>query len=143
MPDWKTEYQNFVTIPYYKLVQQLEYKAEEQGITVIKQDESHTSKCSFLDDEPIEHHQKYVGRRVSRGLFKSKQSTIINADVNGAYNILKKAIPNAFSDFFVRNVDGIEGIGLYPVCMSLSGFDKNPPNDDSIRIEMETTVEFL
>jgi len=104
----KRNTQNFVTIPYYKLVQQLEYKAEEKGITVIKQEESHSSKCSFLDNEPVEHHNKYVGKRISRGLFQSKKGTIINADVNGAYNILKKAILNAFE------ADRIEDVGLHP-----------------------------
>jgi len=100
--------QNFVTIPFYKLIQQLEYKAEEQGLTVIKQEESHSSKCSFLDNEPIEHHNKYLGRRITRGLFKSHKGTIINADVNGAYNILKKAFLNAVE------ADRIEAVGLHP-----------------------------
>ena len=114
-PDWKqnchlgkVNTQNFVTIPYFKLIQQLEYKAEEQGITVIKQEESHSSKCSFLDNEPIEHHNKYIGRRITRGLFKSQKGTIINADVNGAYNILKKALLNAVE------ADRIEDVGLHP-----------------------------
>lgn len=56
-PKWKQKCQmgkrntqNFVTIPYYKLIHQLVYKATEQGITVIKQDESYSSKCSFLDN---------------------------------------------------------------------------------------------
>ena len=113
--DWKQKCQigkrntqNFVTIPYYMLIQQLVYKAEEQGITVIKQEESHSSKCSFLDNEPIEHHGKYLGRRMTRGLFKSQKGTIINADVNGAYNILKKAFLNAV------DADRIEDVGLHP-----------------------------
>jgi putative transposase len=114
-PDWKQNChlgkkntQNFVTIPYYKLIQQLDYKAEEQGITVIKQEESYSSKCSFLDDEPIKHHDKYLGRRITRGLFKSHTGTVINADVNGAYNILKKALLNAV------DADRIEDVGLHP-----------------------------
>ena len=114
-PDWKQNChlgkkntQNFVTIPYSKLIQQLVYKAEEKGITVIKQEESHSSKCSFLDDEPIEHHDKYLGRRITRGLFKSCKGTIINADVNGAYNILKKALLNAV------DADRIEDVRLHP-----------------------------
>ncbi len=106
----KRNTQNFVTIPYYKLIEQLEYKAEEQGIMVIKQEESHTSKCSFLDNEPIERHKKYLGRRITRGLFKSTTGTIINTDVNGAYNILKKAFPNAIA------ADRIEDVGLHPSC---------------------------
>ncbi len=104
----KRNTQNFVTIPYYKLVQQLEYKAEEQGIEVIKQEESHSSKCSFLDNEPITHHANYLGKRISRGLFQSKKGIIINADVNGAYNILKKAFLNAVT------ADRIEDVGLHP-----------------------------
>ncbi len=114
-PDWKQNCQigkrntqNFVTIPHYKLIQQLDYKAAEQGITVIRQEESYSSKCSFLDNEPIEHHSEYLGRRMTRGLFKSQKGTIINADVNGAYNILKKALLNAV------DADRIEDVGLHP-----------------------------
>jgi putative transposase len=104
----KKNTQNFVSIPYYNLIQQLEYKAEEQGILVVKQEESYSSKCSFLDNELIETHDKYLGCRVTRGLFRSQKGTIINADVNGAYNILKKAFPNAIP------ADGIEDVGLHP-----------------------------
>ena len=120
-PDWeqkcqigKKNTQNFINIPYYKLIQQLDYKAEEQGITIIKQEESHSSKCSFLDNEPIEHHDKYAGKRISRGLFKTEKGTIINADVNGAYNILKKAFLNAVV------ADRIEGVGLHPTRWKLA-----------------------
>jgi IS605 OrfB family transposase len=104
----KRNNQNFVTIPFHKLIQQLSYKAEEQGIMVIEQEESHSSKCSFLDNEPIRHHDKYQGKRISRGLFKSRKGIIINADVNGGYNILKKAFLNAFG------ADWIEDVGLHP-----------------------------
>lgn len=99
--------QNFVYLPFSKLVRQLQYKAEEQGIHVFLQEESHTSKCSFLDLEPIEHQGNYLGCRKKRGLFESATGTLINADVNGAYNIIRKAFPNAFAD-------GIEGVGLHP-----------------------------
>jgi putative transposase len=104
----KRNTQNFVTIPYYKLVKQLGYKATERGITVIKQEESYSSKCSFLDNESIEYHNKFLGRRMTRGLFKSHKGTIINADVNGAYNILRKAFLNAI------DADRIEDVGLHP-----------------------------
>jgi len=57
--------------------------------------------------KPIEHKENYVGRRKSRGLFQSANGPLINADVNGAYNIIKKAIPKAFAD-------GIDGVGLHP-----------------------------
>ena len=65
-------------------------------------------KCSFLDNETIEFHKKYMGKRISRGLFKTSKGILINADVNGAYNIMKKGFPNAVS------VDGIEVSGLMP-----------------------------
>jgi len=112
--EWKQEVnlgkknnQNFVQIPFWTLIQQIKYKAEERGIEVMLVEEDHTSKCSFLDCEPIEH-REYIGRRL-RGLFKSARGTIINADVNAAYNIIRKAIPEAFE------ADGIEGVGLHPV----------------------------
>jgi len=105
----KKNTQNFVGIPFYKLVQKLSYKSEEVGIELIKIEEGHTSKCSFLDNEPIEHSENYVGKRVSRGVFRSEQGTLINADVNASYNIIKKAIPNAFG-----KADGIEGVALHP-----------------------------
>jgi len=87
--------QNFVTIPFYKLTHMLSYKAEKEGVEILFKEESHTSKCSFFDDESIEHHDRYVGKR-KRGLFKTRFGYIINADVNGALNIIKKAIPDAF-----------------------------------------------
>jgi len=103
--------QNFVQIPYTILINQLQYKCEEAGIKMILQDESHTSLCSFLDNEPIEHHEQYMGKRISRGLYRSARGIIINADVNGAYNIVRKAIPKAFAKV---DADGIEGVGLHP-----------------------------
>lgn len=114
-PEWKQEInlgkktnQNFVSIPFYQFKKMIKYKAEEVGIDIIEQDESHTSKCSFLDDESVEHHEIYVGKRISRGLFRSSIGKIINADVQGALNTIKKAIPKAFPK---GNADGIEGVG--------------------------------
>lgn len=82
--------QNFVFLPFTKLISMLQYKCERLGIRVIVTEESHTSKCSFLDLESIEHHDDYVGRRVKRGLFKSANGTCINADINGSLNIGRK-----------------------------------------------------
>ena len=84
--------QNFVQIPYYKLLNMLTYKCEMEGISVIVTEESYTSKCSFLDDEDICKHEEYVGKRIKRGLYKASDGRLINADVNGALNILKKVI---------------------------------------------------
>jgi putative transposase len=76
-------------------------------------EESHTSRVSFLDSEPIKHHPRYVGTRVRRGLFRSSKGVLMNADMNGGYNIGRKAVPEAFS------VDGIEGVGLHPYSLSI------------------------
>lgn len=84
--------QNFVNIPYYKLLNMLTYKCELLGITVHITEESYTSKCSFLDNEEICKHEDYKGKRIKRGLYKSSDGRLINADVNGALNILKKVI---------------------------------------------------
>ena len=84
--------QNFVQIPYYKLLNMLTYKCEIEGISVIVTEERYTSKCSFLDDEDICKHEEYVGKRIKRGLYKASDGRLINADVNGALNILKKVI---------------------------------------------------
>lgn len=82
--------QNFVTIPFGQLYNLLKYKLELAGINYIETEESHTSKCSFIDKEEICHHDSYVGRRVRRGLFKSKEGKKYNADINGSLNILRK-----------------------------------------------------
>ncbi|MGC8561977.1 MAG: RNA-guided endonuclease InsQ/TnpB family protein [Thermoplasmata archaeon] len=108
----KRNNQNFVQLPFNTLIQQIRYKAEEKGINVMIQEESHTSKCSFLDNEVVEHHDTYMGKRISRGTFLSADGTPIHADLNGSYNIIRKAIPEAFAD-------GIEGIGLYPRSLSI------------------------
>ena len=92
--------QNFVTIPFSRLYQLLKYKLELNGINYIETEESHTSKCSFIDKEEICHHDSYVGRRVKRGLFKSKEGKKYNADINGSLNILRKYLTsqNIYSD---------------------------------------------
>lgn len=104
----KKNNQNFVQIPFYKLISMVEYKAKMVGLNVIKNDESYTSKCSFLDNESIKKHNNYKGIRTKRGLFKSSTGRLINADVNASYNIMKKVVPNVFSD-------GIEGVSIHPI----------------------------
>ena len=120
----KRNNQNFVQIPFGKLIQQIGYKAEEKGIELKEQEESHTSKCSFLDNELVEHHDKYVGRRRSRGLFRTAKGTWINADVNAGYNIIKKAILKAFDKY----VDGIEGVALHPLRYNVTNKEINKSN---------------
>ena len=86
----KVNNQNFVHIPFYRLINMLAYKCRLKGIKFQTITESYTSKCSFIDNEEIKKHTSYYGRRISRELFKTKNGLIINADINGAYNILKK-----------------------------------------------------
>jgi putative transposase len=110
----KSANQNFVAIPYDKLINMIKYKAEDIGITVITNEESYTSGCSFLDNEVIGKDSYNKSRRIMRGLFKSNKGILINSDVNGAYNIMKKVFSEAF------RVDEIEGVGLHPVRVSIA-----------------------
>jgi len=100
--------QNFVQIPHTRFINMLTYKAQLMGITVLTTEESYTSKCSFLDGETVCKHEQYAGKRVKRGLFRASDGRLISADVNAAYNIVRKVIPNAFGN-------GIEGAVVHPV----------------------------
>ena len=103
--DWKNginlgkrNNQNFVNIPYTKFINQLTYKCQMLGITVITREESYTSKASFLDYDEIPNYKdevipKFSGKRIKRGAYRSK-IRIINADVNGAYNTMVKEDSN-------------------------------------------------
>ena len=82
--------QTFVSIPHSRLVDFLRYKCGLVGIRFLEVEESYTSKCSALDLEPVQKHETYLGKRKHRGLFISHQNKAINADVNGAVNILRK-----------------------------------------------------
>ena len=96
--------QNFVQIPFYKFVKQIEYRAENLGIRIIMQEESYTSKASFLDKDDIpvygktEGEPSFSGTRYQRGMYRSKDGTVLNADLNGSANILRKAVPDAFGE---------------------------------------------
>lgn len=90
----KKENQHFVQIPYNRLIQMLEYKAQEIGVTVIIIEESYTSGTSFVDNEMPVKENYNKSRRIKRGLFKTSDGSFINADVNGSYQIMKKVIPN-------------------------------------------------
>jgi len=88
----RTNNQSFTNIPFYTFINQLEYKCKLEGINVILTEESYTSKCSFLDGESLEEHENYLGKRIKRGLFKSAEGKLINADLNGSLNILRKVV---------------------------------------------------
>ncbi len=84
----KVSNQNFVSIPYNMLIQMLAYKCHLAGIEVVYANEAYTSKCSFFDREKVCKHTIYKGKRVKRGLFVTSTGLKVNADVNGALNIL-------------------------------------------------------
>lgn len=90
--------QTFVNIPFGQLRSKLEYLCELNGITFVKQEESYTSKASFWDKDEIPVYNadnpkdyEFSGNRIYRGLYKCKDGTRFNADVNGALNILRKS----------------------------------------------------
>ena len=82
--------QNFVQIPFFKFKQKLKSKCELHGINYHIQEESYTSKCDALALEPINKQASYLGKRIKRGLFQSSTGVLLNADTNGALNILRK-----------------------------------------------------
>jgi putative transposase len=114
----KANNQNFVNIPHSRFIEMITYKCELQGINIILQEESYTSKASFLnlDNIPIygdKQLKKFSGYRYTRGMYKIRgKKEFINADVNGSYNILRKAIPRVFAN-------GIEDIGVCPVVITM------------------------
>ena len=109
----KKDTQHFVQIPHARFVDMLCYKARLVGIQVILQEESYTSKASFLDSDPlptygkVESEPAFSGRRVKRGLYRASGKRFINADVNGSLNILRKASPNGFPN-------GVEAVAVQP-----------------------------
>lgn len=104
--------QKFVSIPYDMFIKQLAYKCENVGIRFILTEESYTSGTSFLDGELPCRENYDKSRRIHRGLFQCGQG-LINADVNGSYQIMMKVFPNAFAN-------GIEGVGLHPLSMKIA-----------------------
>ncbi|WP_251950641.1 RNA-guided endonuclease InsQ/TnpB family protein [Thermococcus argininiproducens] len=86
----KVNNQNFQFIPYGLFKRKLKAKCERYGINFIEVDEAYTSKADALALEPLEKKEEYWGKRIKRGLYQSSTGVLINADVNGALNILRK-----------------------------------------------------
>lgn len=114
--EWKQESplgrvvnQSFVQIPFARFLQMIQYKAEEVGITVILTEERYTSGTSFLDGEAPTKVNYNKARRVHRGLFVSNTGIAINADLNGAYQILKKVV----------SIKWDRGWALHPVVVNI------------------------
>ncbi|MGG0239217.1 RNA-guided endonuclease InsQ/TnpB family protein [Bacillus rhizoplanae] len=107
----KKNNQTFCHISHSVLIQMITYKANAVGIQVIVTEESYTSKASFLDNDFIptygtnDQNATFSGKRMKRGMYRSAKGIEINADVNAAANILRKVVPNAWTN-------GIEGLGV-------------------------------
>lgn len=101
---WKQEkkyMQNFTFIPYEMLLQQLQYKCENYGIKYVETNEAYTSGTSYLDDElPIKENYNKE-RRIERGLFQAKDK-LINADVNGSLQIMRKVFPDSYTGYGIE-----------------------------------------
>ena len=99
----KVNNQNMVMIPFYKLRQKLQYQCELHGISYCPQEESYTSKASCLDDDYIPVYGETVatpfsGKRIHRGLYRASDGSVLNADINGSVNILKKYLKECKSN---------------------------------------------
>jgi IS605 OrfB family transposase len=101
----KTINQNFIQIPLCKLKDRIKYLCNINGIKYTQINESYTSICSFYDNEEIKYHTKYKGKRITRSLFKTNTGKIINADINGALNIMAKSKPERYDILsYLRNI---------------------------------------
>ncbi|MEQ9486103.1 IS200/IS605 family accessory protein TnpB-related protein [Coleofasciculus sp. F4-SAH-05] len=108
----KRNNQTFVNIPHALLIDQLTYKCELAGIKVVIIEESYTSITSAIDLESPCKQSKYTGRRVKRGLFKSSNGRVINADINGSIQIIRKYLPEAFT------VEGVVSCAVEPILVN-------------------------
>lgn len=103
--------QNTVMIPLYKFRQKLQYQCELHGIKYCPQEESYTSKASCLDDDQIpsygvnDSENNFSGKRIHRGLYQSADGSVLNADINGSVNILKKYFKERKSNVTITTDD--------------------------------------
>jgi putative transposase len=104
--------QAFVMIPHARFIAMLTYKATLAGIQVATIAENYTSKCSFLDNEPLQHHERYLGKRVKRGLFIASMGQPIHADINGSLNILRRYAPQVVTQ-------GVSAFAVHPAPLRL------------------------
>ena len=115
--------QNFVQIPPARFIAMLTYRAELVGIRVEVTEESYTSKASLLDLDPLpvrtsgaDEKHVFSGKRVKRGLYRASDGRFINADVNGAGNIIRKVAPDAFGQRAVEDGKAVQtSLVVHPV----------------------------
>jgi putative transposase len=118
----KKDKQHFVQLPHARFIDMLSYKARLVGIQVVLQEESYTSQASFLDGDfiptygQVESEPIFSGKRLTRGMYRAGSGLRFNADVNGSYNILRKASPDAFQGKGVE-----DGVVVHPMRLVLPG----------------------
>ena len=129
----KQNNQNFVSIPYTKFIRILKVVAAKFQIPVVVREESYTSRASLLDGDAIPTYGEkgaqevqFSGKRVKRGLYQAKDGTLLNADVNGACNILRKEYPHAFDSitdfsYLWQTTRSVGYKDLYPNAKALKG----------------------
>src|SRR5947209_16960985 len=122
-PLWKQEAnmgrknnQQFVQLPHARFIDHLAYKAKLVGIQVIIQEESYTSKASFLDDDLIPTYQAnrsekpvFSGQRIARSWYRASDGKAIHADINGSFNILRKS-----NSDLLQLGRGVAGTAVHP-----------------------------
>jgi len=130
--------QNFVQIPHARFIHLLMYKAEMVGIRALLTEESYTSKASFLDRDPLPTHKKgetteytFSGKRIKRGLYRASDGRLINADINGSGNIVRKVAPDAFGSDGVEDGEATPRV-VHPVRIVIPL--TNPKTQTNVRI---------
>lgn len=115
----KVNNQNFIQIPFLRFINMLKYKCKLAGIALVTINEAYTSKCLFLDKEEIVKHSNYLGKRINRGLYQTYLGKVINSDVNGSANILRKYL-NEFEKINIYLlIDSIEAVVLQPTRINI------------------------
>ena len=125
--DWKQDInigsknnQSFTSIPHNMFTNMLKYKCRLNGINVVCIEESYTSKSSFLDSDHIPYLKdkkvNFSGQRIKRGLYRSRNGSIINADVNGSFNILRRFVLKEVGDVSLLPTD--RGFVFNPIRIS-------------------------
>lgn len=110
--------QNFIQLPFGRLIHYIEYKSKLNGLNFKTIEESYTSKCDALALEEICKQEVYSGKRIERGLFKSSNNKVINSDVNGALNILRK-VDKCKGESFIRGITE-SGAVIVPIKIRLN-----------------------
>lgn len=138
--------QNFQSIPFNNLIQKIQYKAEIAGIKVIFTEEAYTSKASFLDRDELPQYDKDVpspdfsGVRMKRGLYRSKDGVLLNADCNGSGNIGRKVFPNEMNNSRWDRSVAATPIVVNPLKLSSHTVGKQNGQGDGLKLKLENLV---